>query len=248
MVANSPPSTANNDYTVWKGWDPIGHFGECSASDRKYFDAEVARLPVTEIRSVLELGFGNGSFLGFARSKGWSVTGVEAIESQVQVARERGFEAFTPDGVADITPCSLDLVVAFDVLEHIPQSDLPGLFATIYNKLRPGGLFLARFPNGDSPFGMPYQNGDVTHVTVIGSGKLRYFAQQAGLIVVYCATPCLIIKMNYWRHTLQQAVSALVVGILERLMRLVITPRSCVSFFSGNLIAILRRPELQQGA
>lgn len=248
MVASSPPSTVTDDYVEWKDWDPIGHFGECSELDRKYFDAEIARLPITEIGNVLELGFGNGSFLGFARSKGLKVTGVEAIESQVRMARERGFEAFMPDRVADIAPCSLDLVVAFDVLEHIAQSELPSLFSTIYGKLRPGGLFLARFPNGDSPFGMPYQNGDVTHVTVLGSGKLRYFAKRAGLKVVYCAAPCLILRTGYWRHTLQQAATALVVGILEKIVRLVITPRSNVSFFSANLLAIMRRPDPGQGA
>lgn len=33
-------------------------------------------------------------------------------------------------------------------------------------------VFLARFPNGDSTIGMRNQNGDITHVNAISTGKI----------------------------------------------------------------------------
>lgn len=231
-----------DDYAAWKGWNAAEEFGTCDDFERAYFDAEIARLPLGAISNVLELGFGNGRFLGFARSKGWRIAGVEVIGSLRAAAKERGFEAMTPDDVVSLAPGSLDLVVAFDVIEHIDQAELPALFATVFDKLKPGGVFLARFPNGDSPLGLPYQHGDVTHVTVIGSAKLRYFARRAGLVPLYCGAPRRVVFTGYWRHTVQEMASAFVVRVLETFMRVFVVPRAKLTFFSPNLLAIMQRP------
>jgi len=171
------------------------------------------------------------------------MTGIEVIPDLVQLAQDSGYQAISSEQTADLLANSFDLVVAFDVLEHIPQDDLPNLLSLIFQKLRPGGLFIARFPNGDSPLGLPFQYGDMTHVTVIGSGKLRYLAQQAKMNVVLCGAQARVIRTGYWRHTVHFAFSVVVIWILERVVKFIVTPHLRITLFSGNLVAILQTPE-----
>ena len=82
---------------------------------------------------------------------------------------------------------SFDLVVAFDVLEHVPPAEALAFLRALLRVLRPGGCVLLRFPNADSPFGLAHQNADVTHLNTIGRGKVLYWAQllQADVLALH---------------------------------------------------------------
>lgn len=57
--------------------------------------------------------------------------------------------------------CSFDGLTCFDVLEHIPEEDIPGVAKEIFRILRPGGRAII-LPNiGSANF-----YGDITHVTL----------------------------------------------------------------------------------
>jgi hypothetical protein len=62
---------------------PKNQFGFHSLSDRIYYEKELAkaRLLVTNTSQILEIGFGNGNFLGFCRDKHWHVTGICPLPS-----------------------------------------------------------------------------------------------------------------------------------------------------------------------
>ena len=56
----------SEDYLAWKDWREA-QFGQCTPADTRYFDWHVQRAfgaPKAALR-VLELGFGNGSFLAW---------------------------------------------------------------------------------------------------------------------------------------------------------------------------------------
>jgi len=241
-LSNYTPSPYQH-YVEWKRWGLNRPFGTCSEFESRYFAAELDRIPSAKISKVLEIGFGDGAFLAYGKTLSWMMTGIEVIPDLVQLAQDSGYQAISSEQTADLLANSFDLVVAFDVLEHIPQDDLPNLLSLIFQKLRPGGLFIARFPNGDSPLGLPFQYGDMTHVTVIGSGKLRYLAQQAKMNVVLCGAQARVIRTGYWRHTVHFAFSAVVIWILERVVKFIVTPHLRITLFSGNLVAILQTPE-----
>ena len=82
-----------------------------------------------------------------------------------------------PDG-------SFDLIVAFDVFEHIDPHESIGFLRTLTSKLADGGALLLRFPNVDTWIGNPFQYGDVTHVNAIGALKMQYYAKEAGLAIL----------------------------------------------------------------
>lgn len=164
------------DYANWKGWSS-DQFGYLSKSQRKYYGAEIARFvkfPQSGIR-VLDIGFGSGDFLTFAGEQGWRITGTELNGGLLQLAKSHGFDVHDGANLNIFEESSFDLVVAFDVLEHIPNNEMISFLSSIQRVLKPGGVFLARFPNGDSPFGLMNQNGDVTHVNFLGRGKIDFY-------------------------------------------------------------------------
>jgi SAM-dependent methyltransferase len=181
-------------YADWKHWD-VDDFGAYSSIEAAYFEAELhhAGIDTSKRLDVLELGFGNGGFLGWARTRGFRVAGVETLEPALQRARAAGMDSYR--SVGDLPPDFLvDAVIAFDVFEHIPKGHLEQLLWDVGNHLKDGGRIIARFPNGGSPFGLYYQNGDLTHVTSLAEGAVSHLAAAAGLKVLFCGAPRLPIE------------------------------------------------------
>ena len=181
------------NYMAWKEW-ASGQFGQYTSLDSAYFAAEVG-LPSAARARLLELGFGNGSFLAWARDIGAETYGVESNPLLVTRAREMlgigHVHSHLDAPELEALRGTFTHIVAFDVLEHIEQRDYSCLFRRFAALLTPGGKCVLRYPNGDSPFGRRIQNGDPTHVTAIGSAKLAYFAQRAGFTVEAVRSPAL---------------------------------------------------------
>jgi SAM-dependent methyltransferase len=230
------------DYLAWKQWSTDGSFGVCTRRDQLYFDAEMKRTGLTSVRDVLEIGFGSGSFLAYARGRGWQVQGSEANPALLAAATRASYPALRPAAVAGLPENSLDLIVAFDVFEHIAPDALVQLLGTLRGKLRVGGAILARFPNGDSPFGLSNQNGDVTHAHAISSAKLRYFASTSALEVVDLGPEAFPVIAGDWKTTAYRAIVAPIRAVIEAAIKALYFPRSEVYFTAPNLVAVLRKP------
>jgi SAM-dependent methyltransferase len=103
---------------------------------------------------VFDLGCGAGVPMTRALAVGRQVTGVDISARQIELAR-----AAVPDATfihadmtaLDLAAASLDAVVAFYSLTHVPRADLPELLDAIHGWLRPGGLFIASMGAQDSP-------------------------------------------------------------------------------------------------
>lgn len=181
---NEPRADAYGNYAQWKGWQ--GTF-ETSERDARYFAAELCDFPLRG-RRVLEIGFGNGGFLAWARSQGAEVMGLEINPEMLAAAARHGFAARNAR-LIDLAAedARFDLIAAFDVIEHWDRDELVSNFRAAGALLADDGRFLVRFPNGHSPFGRVYQYGDFTHKSVISAYKLDYLAGEAGLEVLRIA-------------------------------------------------------------
>lgn len=231
------PVDDETKYTEWKNWREQD-FGAPSADEKRYFDAEIGRrLPNSAEAALLEIGFGNGSLLGWAKDKFRSVGGVEQSKLLVERARKAGFDAHDQ---IDAFPAqaNYDAVVAMDVLEHMTSTEIEVMLEAIATRLKPGGCFIARFPNGDSPFGRINQNGDVTHINAIGCMKMTYLAERARLNLEYIAAPAWVPERTL-KKRLAQGWERGMRFLVERAIASLYLPHRMT--FDMNYVAVLRK-------
>ena len=169
---------AADGYVAWKGWSE-DEFGKVHRHASRYYDWHLRRaVGACSNLKVLEVGFGNGSFLGHCRSRGCDVSAIEIDPHLRERAARAADVGSLPEGEL------FDVIALFDVLEHIPAAELVGFVRALAARLSPEGALLLRLPNGDSPFGRRHQHGDLTHVTAFGEFKLKQLAQLSELKLI----------------------------------------------------------------
>ena len=103
---------------------------------------------------VLELGCGAGIPMTARIAAGRHLTGVDISAEQLRRARRNvpGATFLHVDMTTIVRPpTSLDAVVAFYSLTHVPRDEHAALFARIRSWLRPGGVFIASLGVEDDP-------------------------------------------------------------------------------------------------
>jgi 2-polyprenyl-3-methyl-5-hydroxy-6-metoxy-1,4-benzoquinol methylase len=231
-------------YVAWKGWVNDTPFGELERGDAQYFRSELRSIVKsgTPINDVLEVGYGNGAFLAYCRSLGWNVTGTELDPELVAVASRAGYNVLSAQDAAKLANDSFDLIVLFDVLEHIPQDAIVDFLSQLASKLRPGGRMLMRFPNADSWLGNPLQNGDPTHATAIGYLKMTYFALQSSLTFVSFRGAHPRGFGTSVVHGIYSLTAGPLVHLVGLIQRAILFPLLPVILWASNVVCVLERP------
>jgi SAM-dependent methyltransferase len=104
---------------------------------------ELATLPAPGL--AIDIGAAGGGNTRVLRAHGWRSVAVEYGDEGAQVAAERGLDVIRADARhLPFASGSADLVVAFDVLEHIEEDYLA--VAEIHRTLAPGGTLLVAVP------------------------------------------------------------------------------------------------------
>ena len=179
MSDSTEKSNLYDGYETWKGWQGSFQYGPVEA---ERFAGELRGIKVAD-RTVLELGYGDGQMLAWLRDQGARVLGTEINETFLEAGREAGFEVHGSDLTALLASRAgqIDRIIAFDLFEHFDLAELIEAFGALRRLLAPEGLIIARFPNGQSPFGRHYQHGDITHKSVLSVPKIRQLSALAGL-------------------------------------------------------------------
>lgn len=168
---------AYDGYREWKQWsrlfDPLPH-------ESTLFAKEFRGIPIAGKR-WLDIGFGSGALLGWARSQGASIAGIEIQTELRQAAEAQGIATFASlDAVPD---ASFDVITAFDVLEHIPREHIVPFMQQIRRATTSNATIAFRVPNCQSAAGLLNQFGDATHVTMLSGPIVSQLCQQSGLRV-----------------------------------------------------------------
>lgn len=237
-------NVSNSDYREWKGWDEQ-EFGVFDRTAEIYFAAELREAGISCVNGlrVLELGFGNGAFAAWATAAGAHYLGTEAIPDLVLAALQRGIKAHpsTVD-LKDIVPMeTLDLVVAFDVFEHLSLQQLQELLLQLNSLLVRGGVVIARIPSGDSPFSRAIQHGDLTHRLVLGSSAVRHLALSVGFEVTSIRRPVFPVLGLGMRTCVRRSLVALAQRLCHRFIALALMGGGA-PVLSPTMVFVLRRP------
>ncbi len=95
---------------------------------------------------AIEIGAAGGGNSLVLQARGWQVLATEYLAAGVQIARDRGLAAIQADARnMPVRTAGYDLMVSFDVLEHIEEDYLAA--AEMFRVLRPGGTALIAVPS-----------------------------------------------------------------------------------------------------
>lgn len=127
-----------------------GDFGQ--RNDFGNFEANINFLNETKVvarySKILEIGCGKGRVVSYFYRKGYDIIGIEINESLIEESKKLYGNLPLSLVNSEILPFadnSFDVVISFDVFEHIPNSDKH--LQEVNRVLRDGGYYLLQTPN-----------------------------------------------------------------------------------------------------
>ena len=138
-------------------------------------------LPVAGV--AVDLGAGRGEMVQVMSDQGLSSFGIDADESVVAAAGQKGIDVRLSDidtFLDNCEPSSLDVVTAIQVVEHVNTDQLESWLGKIHRVLKSGGVFIAETPNPHAIDAFKAFWVDVTHVRPYYPESLLHMAQSAG--------------------------------------------------------------------
>ena len=200
---------------------------------------------------LLDVGFGDASFLRFMSSAGWDTTGLEVDEEAVVAARSVGLDVAS--GSVEDAPFedeTFDAITLSHVVEHL--HDPIGSLQKCFRLLRADGVLWLATPNLDSPghrrFGRNWFGLDPPrHLVLFHAGGIDHALRKAGFIEIshhrtYRAE--LVLAGSEALATGRDAATAVtpVSPRLRRAARLFDLAAGLHPRFGEELVALARRP------
>lgn len=147
--------------------------------------------PADRHSSILDIGCGYGALLHAARQEGYrNCRGIDASVEQVKTAHDLGIAdvsqvdmtSFLQEQPSD----SFDVVIAFDVVEHLTKKEVCWLIDQVHRILKRNGRWIIHVPNAESPFFGRIRYGDFTHELAFTCGSLTALLKSSHFNNVQC--------------------------------------------------------------
>jgi SAM-dependent methyltransferase len=104
--------------------------------------------PLSKEHRILEIGSGTGALLNYLHRTGFDIRGINTDQEEIDASRtmygELPYENMSGDAMR-FPDESFDVVLSFDVFEHIPDSDRH--LREVWRVLKRGGHYLLQTPN-----------------------------------------------------------------------------------------------------
>lgn len=210
-----------------------------------YFRRMISRyFPADERSEVLELGCGHGALLYALREAGYSnVRGVDGSSEQVAAAQALGIPGVCQGDVMRflraIPSNSLDVVVAFDLIEHFRKCEVIALVDEVHRVLRRGGRWIIHAPNAEAPFGARMRHWDFTHEVAYTRISLAQVMRASGFSEVMCFEDRPV--PHGFKSGARAALWMLLRGILLFYVAVETGSADRKAIFSQNLLAVVRK-------
>ena len=108
-----------DDYDDLKGWKTLF---QPSSQEAHLFSKEFNHINFSG-SYFLDIGFGSGGLLGWARQQGAIVSGFEIQEKLIIEATKADIEVYKE--LKEVPSDRYDIVTGFDLLEHLPLNEIP---------------------------------------------------------------------------------------------------------------------------
>jgi len=191
---NSAPEAYGTTYYLGTNGQPHSYFSYDPVRDSARAQAMVSAVGLRPGGRILDFGCGVGAMTAACNSLGHPTIGVDfspdAIENALPEARDYVHQIGTGGGLSlsDFPNDMVDLVIAKDVFEHVPEDDLQRLGEEL---LCIGRQVLAVIPTTDEAgsFVCGLYNQDKTHVTRLTRGAWLGFFPCATVLDLADLTP-----------------------------------------------------------
>jgi 2-polyprenyl-3-methyl-5-hydroxy-6-metoxy-1,4-benzoquinol methylase len=125
-------------------------------------------LPRDPQAAILDAGCGEGALLLFLRERGYQdLHGFDLSPENVDICHGAGLsfvEVFDALRLREYHPDrSFDLILALDLVEHLPKAVVASFAEQLRARLRPGGQLILQTPNLGSLQGAFVRHNDLTH-------------------------------------------------------------------------------------
>ena len=141
-------------------------------------------LPRGPDAAIVDLGCGDGTALYLLAKRGYRrLAGIDLSPSRTATARQVVDSVETLDVIAYLRRGGepVDLLLALDLVEHLPGSAAREFVELCARRLRPGGRIVLRTPNAVSPFFGQVRYDDLTHEQCFTPASLAALLEGAGL-------------------------------------------------------------------
>ncbi|MBD3273442.1 methyltransferase domain-containing protein, partial [Candidatus Dependentiae bacterium] len=174
----------NIDYSIhYKKWhnDSEEHIN----SMEKYFKDRIYEfLPKNKNIKILDVGCGTGLTMLALKKWGYkNIEGVEIDKKQFESCKKKNLDVkMTDDTIKFLEKRKrkYDLVLALDVLEHIPVKMQINFTTSIYKSLKSKGIFIAIVPNANSVVACRFRYIDWTHKTTFTELSIDFLLRNSG--------------------------------------------------------------------
>ncbi len=193
---------------------------------------------------ILELGCGHGALLYALQQAGYrNARGVDGSPEQIAAAQRLGIlgveEGDVVDSLGATADASLDVVVAFDLIEHFTKNELIPLVDEVHRVLKPGGKWIIHTPNAEGPFFGRIRYGDLTHELAFTRVSIAQLLKSSGFDEVACFEDAPV------PHGLKSAVRAMLWSLIRAGLLFYIAVETGAfdrnAVFSQNLLTVAVR-------
>lgn len=134
---------------------------------------------------ALDIGCGRGEWISLLNENGFNARGIDINESMVKVASQKGLNAAVNDALGELKSLdenSIDIITAFQVVEHIKFDDVLELIKEAKRVLAPCGILILETPNPENIMvGTQWFYLDATHKNPIPCELLSFATHYYGL-------------------------------------------------------------------
>jgi len=228
IPANLDDIYDDENYVVHSKEDSDGHFNY----RKRRFGFERVHILETycgdlKEKRMLDVGCGTGFFISAAKEKCKYVYGSEFSDIRRAEAVQRTGLAVFSQPLDELPERDMDIITAFDLLEHIPEP-IP-FMRSVDDLLKPGGFVFLYVPNFDS-FSMKVMRENsptvdsTEHVLFYNQKSLEFIAKAFGYRIVHTETQGMDIEniiafyqnsgeapdsfLLRWKHDLQAIINA----------------------------------------